>query len=448
MPDETVAALSDTRTYGGVPVLDSVSLTVEPGLTAVIGPNGSGKSTLLGVLVGATAPTAGEVRHPGATGPKPIGYLPQRVPFREGFTARETLAFYARLVGDDPDAALDRVGLGDAGDRRVEALSGGMRRLLGIAQAVLGDPRSWSSTSRRAVSTRGCASARVPRGRRSGRRRHRGRGFARARPRRRPRRPRRWSSVAGGRRRRTLDRLLDEHGVANASELYRVVIGELGAPAGDEGEGPDDEDESDGESDDGDDEGESDGDDEGESDGDDEGESDGDDEGESDGDDEGESDGDDEGESDGDDEGESDGDEPEPTVHVTGCRTDERPPPASRPCSDANSRRWSEPGLRRAGGRTARRRRRPPRGRAAGRHRFRAGGRRPAPPDRGTRPARRVVLGYRALLSDGARGELAVIRTYPVRVSERVRRRVLLARTVALVAVVGVPYAVVGAGSG
>jgi len=49
MPDETVAALSDvTRTYGGVPVLDSVSLTVEPGLTAVIGPNGSGKSTLLG----------------------------------------------------------------------------------------------------------------------------------------------------------------------------------------------------------------------------------------------------------------------------------------------------------------------------------------------------------------------------------------------------------------
>lgn len=56
-----------------------------------------------------------------------------------------------------------------------------------------------------------------------------------------------------------------------------------------------------------------------------------------------------------------------------------------------------------------------------------------------------VVLGYRALLSDGASGELAVIRTYPVRVSEYVAG-VLLARTVALVAVVGVPYAVVGAG--
>jgi len=277
------------------------------------------------VLVGATAPTAGEVRHPGATGPKPIGYLPQRVPFREGFTARETLAFYARLVGDDPDAALDRVGLGDAGDRRVEALSGGMRRLLGIAQAVLGDPLARGPRRAGERSRPGDARARVPRGRRSGRRRHRGRGFlARARPRRRPRRPRRGPPSRGGRRRRTLDRLLDEHGVANASELYRVVIGELGAPAGDEGEGPTTRTRAT-ESDDGDDEGESDGDDEGESDGDDEGESDGDDEGESDGDDEGESDGDDEGESDGDDEGESDGDEPEPTVHVTGCRTDERP---------------------------------------------------------------------------------------------------------------------------
>ncbi|ACM57306.1 ABC transporter related [Halorubrum lacusprofundi ATCC 49239] len=320
MPDETVAALSDvTRTYGGVPVLDSVSLTVEPGLTAVIGPNGSGKSTLLGVLVGATAPTAGEVRHPGATGPKPIGYLPQRVPFREGFTARETLAFYARLVGDDPDAALDRVGLGDAGDRRVEALSGGMRRLLGIAQAVLGDPslvvldepasgldpgmreRAFRAAADQAdgdtaVVVSSHALDLVDD--------HADRVVV----------LRRGEVAAEG----PLDRLLDEHGVANASELYRVVIGELGAPAGDEGEGPDDEDESDGESDDGDDEGESDGDDEGESDGDDEGESDGDDEGESDGDDEGESDGDDEGESDGDDEGESDGDEPEPTVHVTG----------------------------------------------------------------------------------------------------------------------------------
>ncbi|WP_321168928.1 ABC transporter ATP-binding protein [Halorubrum sp. CBA1125] len=131
-----------TRTYGGVPVLDSVSLVFGPGLTAVIGPNGSGKSTLLGALAGTVPPTTGQVQRPNAEdrGRKSIGYLPQRVPFREGFTARETLAFYARLVEGDPDAALASVGLSDAADKPIEDLSGGMQRLLGIAQAMLGDP--------------------------------------------------------------------------------------------------------------------------------------------------------------------------------------------------------------------------------------------------------------------------------------------------------------------
>ncbi|MWV65448.1 ATP-binding cassette domain-containing protein [Halorubrum sp. JWXQ-INN 858] len=138
---DALAELSNvTRTYGGVPVLDDVSLAVRPGLTAVIGPNGSGKSTLLSTLVGAVEPTAGRVTHARGDAVRPVGYLPQRVPFRDGFTARETLAFYARLVGDDPDAALERVGLADAAERRIESLSGGMRRLLGIAQATIGDP--------------------------------------------------------------------------------------------------------------------------------------------------------------------------------------------------------------------------------------------------------------------------------------------------------------------
>ena len=138
---DALASVSDvSRSYGGVTVLDGVSLSVSPGVTAVVGPNGSGKSTLLGILAGVTEPTTGEVSHGGAGARKPIGYLPQRVPFRDGFTARETLAFYGRLVDADPDAALERVGLSDAADKRVESLSGGMRRLLGIAQALLGDP--------------------------------------------------------------------------------------------------------------------------------------------------------------------------------------------------------------------------------------------------------------------------------------------------------------------
>ena len=235
MSEDPVASLSEVaRTYGGVRVLDDVSLGFEPGVTAVVGPNGSGKSTLLRILVGSTEPTAGEVRYPGATGPKPIGYLPQRVPFRDGFTARETLAFYARLVDDDPDAALERVGLGDAGDRRVEALSGGMRRLLGIAQAVLGDPslvvldepasgldpgmreRAFRAAAERAdgdtavvVSSHALDLVDA----------HADRIVILSRGR---------VAAAG-----PLERLLEEHDAADATELYRAVTGAPGATAGD-----------------------------------------------------------------------------------------------------------------------------------------------------------------------------------------------------------------------
>jgi ABC-type multidrug transport system ATPase subunit len=134
------------RGFGAVTVLDGVSLAVARGsLAAVVGPNGSGKSTLLRIAAGVLAPDAGRVavREGGV---RPLGYLPQAPSFRPGFTAADTLRFYADLLGPeaaaavDVRAALDRVGLGDAADRRVEALSGGMTRLLGLAQAMLGDP--------------------------------------------------------------------------------------------------------------------------------------------------------------------------------------------------------------------------------------------------------------------------------------------------------------------
>jgi len=130
-----------TRTFGDVTALADVSVEIPEGsVVALIGPNGSGKTTLLRILAGLLSPTDGDVQYEGPSATRPLGYLPQAPSFRPGFTTHETAAFYARFVDDDPTELLERVGLGAVPDRRVEALSGGMTRLLGIAQALTGDP--------------------------------------------------------------------------------------------------------------------------------------------------------------------------------------------------------------------------------------------------------------------------------------------------------------------
>jgi Cu-processing system ATP-binding protein len=130
-----------TRRFGDVLALSDVSVSVDPGeVTAFVGPNGSGKTTLLRVLAGLLDPTGGSVTYSGPESRRRIGYLPQQPAFRPRFTVRETLAFYAGLVDDDPDRLLDRVGLDAVADRRIGALSGGMTRLLGVGQALAGEP--------------------------------------------------------------------------------------------------------------------------------------------------------------------------------------------------------------------------------------------------------------------------------------------------------------------
>ena len=128
--------------FGQVTVLKEATLDLETGtLTALVGPNGSGKTTVLELLAGLRSPNSGSVSRPEGTA-RSVAYLPQTPQFRSGFTARETLAFYMDLVDDERSATelLERVGLEGAADRRVEALSGGMTRLLGLAQALVGDP--------------------------------------------------------------------------------------------------------------------------------------------------------------------------------------------------------------------------------------------------------------------------------------------------------------------
>jgi ABC-type multidrug transport system ATPase subunit len=140
---DPVVSLADVRfAFGDLTVVDGVTLDLGAGqVVAFVGPNGSGKTTFLELVAGLRSPDSGAVTRPTDV-ERSVAYLPQSPRFRSGFTARETVAFYAGLVDADVDAValLERVGLGDAANRRVEALSGGMTRLLGIAQALVGDP--------------------------------------------------------------------------------------------------------------------------------------------------------------------------------------------------------------------------------------------------------------------------------------------------------------------
>jgi ABC-type multidrug transport system ATPase subunit len=140
--DPVVTAEGVSHSFGDVGVLDGVDLTLSRGtVTALVGANGSGKTTLLRIIAGLLRPDAGTVAVD-AEGARTVGYLPQSPSFRSAFTVAETLSFYADLLPGAVDAAgaLDAVGLAGVADRRVDALSGGMLRLLGIAQATLGDP--------------------------------------------------------------------------------------------------------------------------------------------------------------------------------------------------------------------------------------------------------------------------------------------------------------------
>jgi manganese/iron transport system ATP-binding protein/manganese/zinc/iron transport system ATP- binding protein len=143
--------------YGDRPALTDVSLSVQPGsLLAVIGPNGAGKSTLLKVVAGVLRPWSGDVTvlggRPGASSRR-IAYLPQAevVDWEFPVTVGEVVMMgrYGRLgFGRSPGAqdramvetALSMVGMGDAADRQIGALSGGQRRRVFLARALATEP--------------------------------------------------------------------------------------------------------------------------------------------------------------------------------------------------------------------------------------------------------------------------------------------------------------------
>ena len=137
--------------------LRNVSLRIEQGMFGLLGPNGAGKTTMLRMLATLIAPSSGHIIVNGhdleqASGRKAIrqhlGYLPQDLGLYPEMSAEETLEYFALLKGlYDRNARrrqisqlLDIVSLSKVAKRKVKTFSGGMKRRLGIAQTLLGDP--------------------------------------------------------------------------------------------------------------------------------------------------------------------------------------------------------------------------------------------------------------------------------------------------------------------
>lgn len=140
------------KAYGRKRVLQDVSLTFEPGLTLLVGPSGAGKSTLLRLLATAERPNKGAITWNGRSDRgalrKTLGYAPQEVDLPEDLTAREFAMHIAALKGlslgqaDNQFGAItDAIGLHADINNRIASFSGGMRRRLIFAQALLGEPR-------------------------------------------------------------------------------------------------------------------------------------------------------------------------------------------------------------------------------------------------------------------------------------------------------------------
>ena len=139
------------KRYGSTTALAGVDVDVAEGeLVGLLGPNGAGKSTLVKIACGLVRPTRGQAEVCGAKAGsraslRQLGYLAELFRFPGWYSADELIALHQRLSGSTGGEAerselLELVGLTEARDRRVEAMSKGMQQRLGIAQALVGAP--------------------------------------------------------------------------------------------------------------------------------------------------------------------------------------------------------------------------------------------------------------------------------------------------------------------
>ena len=140
------------KRYGSVHALRGVDLEVGEGeLVGLLGPNGAGKSTLVKIAVGLVRPSAGDADIGGARAGSraaraQLGYLAEMFRFPGWYTADEVLELHQQLSGSRGGEAerkrlLELVALSDASGRRVDGMSKGMQQRLGVAQALVGEPR-------------------------------------------------------------------------------------------------------------------------------------------------------------------------------------------------------------------------------------------------------------------------------------------------------------------
>lgn len=142
-----------SKFYGEILGVNRINLQIAQGITSLVGPNGSGKTTLMNLMCGLLKPTSGRISVLGTSSDDPeamfqkLGYCSQFDSFPRGATAREFIGFYLRVHGytkqetsELTNAALERVSLTEAADRKVSAFSKGMRQRVRLAQSIAHNP--------------------------------------------------------------------------------------------------------------------------------------------------------------------------------------------------------------------------------------------------------------------------------------------------------------------
>jgi ABC-2 type transport system ATP-binding protein len=160
MSEPAVAVTELTKVYPvlwrrqAIVAVQNLNLRIEPGeVYGLLGPNGSGKSTTLKIILGLVSPTCGQTEIFGRNSRlvesrEAIGFLPENPYFYKYLTGEETLRFFGKLCGlsrallkKRVDELLELVGLANARDRRLSGYSKGMLQRIGLAQALINEPK-------------------------------------------------------------------------------------------------------------------------------------------------------------------------------------------------------------------------------------------------------------------------------------------------------------------